>query len=142
MPSMTMSVVDCYLALSSPSSFAPSLTHKLCLDTTQQHLVAPSTLLVTPRQPWSASQAVATSLSTPVAFRAACHQKLSESAENFHKLLQEPSEGIQDTLQRTGYPNFKRNQPISPNPPHTPPAEPISPEPPPNTSGTQPPPSV
>jgi len=121
---------------------SPESTHKLCLDTTQQHLVAPSTLLITPRQPQNTSQAVATSLSTPVPFRAPCHQKPSESAETFRKLLQEPSEGIQDTSRRTGYPNFEKNRPISPNPPHTPPDEPISPEPPPNASGTHPPPSA
>src|ERR1700678_2886207 len=60
---------------------SPESMHKLCLDTTQQHLVAPSTLLITPRQPQNTSQAVATSLSTPVPFRAPCHQKPSESAE-------------------------------------------------------------
>src|SRR5271168_5237277 len=87
---------------------SPESTHKLCLDTTQQHLVAPSTLLITPRQPQNTSQAVATSLSTPVPFRAPCHQKPSESAETFRKLLQEPSEGIQDTSRRTGYPNFEK----------------------------------
>src|ERR1700678_4241533 len=121
---------------------SPESTHKLCLDTTQQHLVAPSTLLITPRQPQNTSQAVATSLSTPVPFRAPCHQKPSESAETFRKLLQEPSEGIQDTSRRTGYPNFEKKLTDFTQSPSYPPDEPISPEPPPNTSETQPPPSA
>ena len=117
-------------------------THKLCLDMTKKHLAALSTPLITPRQPQNMSQAVATSLSTPVAFWASCHQKPSESAETSRKLLQEPSEGIQDTSRRTGYPNFEKKWTDFTQSPSYPPDEPISPEPPPNTSGTQPPPSA
>jgi hypothetical protein len=100
---------------------SPKSTHKLCLDMTKGHWAAPTTPLITSRQRQNTSQAVATSLSTPVAFRAPCHQKPSESAETFCKLLQEPLKGIQDTSRQTGYPNFKKNgfHPIPLIPPQT-----------------------